>query len=135
MEKKNSLVFVDANVLVALFNKDDALHQKARKLWGLLEEEHAQLCTSNLVVSEALTVLRMKAGKSKSLRFGDIILKQSRLLKILYLNEAHTRYSYGIFSQVPQKDFSFVDASIVAFAKKYNLKVATFDSILKKHLP
>lgn len=131
MEEKIKAVAVDANVFVALFNRDDALHQRAIRLWQEFQREPIVLYTSDLIVSEVLTVLRLKVGREAALRFGEIVFGSSVVLRLVYADRELTRLAYEIFSAVPVKDLSFADAMLIAMAKTFRAEVATFDKKLR----
>lgn len=128
---KNKKVFIDSNVFIALFIKNDSLHEKASKKWLELKKEEVYLFTSDLVISEVLTVLRLKAGKEVALGFGKIALEESEILNIIPVTQELINDSYSVFKEVENKDFSFVDASIVAVGRRLDMEVITFDEILK----
>ncbi|MEX0689983.1 MAG: PIN domain-containing protein [Candidatus Paceibacterota bacterium] len=129
---KNRKVFIDSNIFIAFFVKDDTSHEDALDLWSKLKEEEAYLLTSDLVISEVLTVLRLKAGKKVSIKFGDIVLEKSDVLNIIPITSKLMTLSYEVFKEVKNKDFSFVDASIIAIGKEFNIEIITFDKILDK---
>lgn len=127
---QNKKVFIDSNVFIALFIKDDSLHEKASDKWSKLREEEVYLFTSDLVISEVLTVLRLKDGKETAIDFGRIALEESEILNIIPVTQELMNDSYSVFKEVENKDFSFVDASIVAISRKLDMEVVTFDEIL-----
>jgi len=130
--QKNRAVFIDANIFVALYNKSDSLHNRATELWTVLRGAHAKLVTSDMVLSEALTVLRLRAGQKHAVIFGKIVFSKSHSLKIVYMNENSMKRSYRLFQKVTKKDISFVDCSVLTLAKMYKLKIASFDKTLLK---
>lgn len=130
--ENNGRVFVDANVFIALFNKDDSLHVRGVQLWEMLQSEGVLLYTSIFVLSETLTVLRLRAGKQAAHTFARVVFDETAVLSVLYPDREDTHLAYNIFRQVVPKDFSFVDATIVAFARKWDLHVITFDKNLAK---
>jgi uncharacterized protein len=134
MTKANRAVFIDTNVFVALFNKDDSLHKKATEIWHDLREGNALLHTSYFVISETLTVLRLRAGKGTALKFGRTIFEQTKALHLIPTNEQRAKSAYEIFTDVPVKNFSFVDATIIATAHEQNLEVISFDKNLLKNI-
>lgn len=132
MEGKARAVVVDANVLVALFNQDDTLHKRAVALWQeFRNDQELLLYTSNFVLAEVLTVLRLKASREAALSFGAIVFGQTKVLQVVYIDRELMKRAYEIFSRVPIKDFSFVDASLVALSEAFQAELATFDKHLR----
>lgn len=127
-------VFVDANVLVALFNKSDSLHAKAVVLWQLLREQGSRLVTSDFVLAEALTVLRLRASIPAALKFGDELLYKNKALEIISIDRSLVYQAFEIFSRIPARDVSFTDATIIALSQERGFIVATFDKTLLKFL-
>ncbi len=132
MEGKIRAVVVDSNILIALFNQDDSLHERAAALWREFRDDPGILLyTSNFVLSEVLTVLRLRVGRAAALSFGAIVFGQTRALHVVYIDHELMKQAYEIFSTVPIKDFSFVDASLVALSEAFQAELATFDKHLR----
>lgn len=129
-----SPVFVDANVLVALFNASDSLHARAVALWQLLREQGSPLVTSDFVVAEALTVLRLRAGIPVALEFGAELLYKTKALEIISVDRPLLYRAFEVFSRIPARDMSFTDATIIALSQERGFIVVTFDATLRKFL-
>lgn len=127
-------VFVDANVLVALFNKSDSLHAKAVALWQLLREQGSPLVTSDFVLAEALTVLRLRSSIPAALKLGNELLYKTKALEIISIDRPLVYRAFEIFSRIPARDVSFTDATIIALSQEHGFIVATFDKTLLKFL-
>ena len=76
-------IFIDANVFIALLNRQDGLHERASVLWSELENKRHNLVTSNFVISEVITVLSMRAGKQVALQFADAVYRKTAVLNVL----------------------------------------------------
>lgn len=127
-------VFVDANVFVALLNRDGALHQRAVALWSRLKEEGAKIVTSNMVVSEVITVLSQRAGKSLAVEFASTMYESpERDAKILYSDVATERRAVQILRSIHTKNVSFVDAVILATMERAGMRrLASFDGLFRR---
>lgn len=80
-ESKNpQCVFLDTNVLVALYNKKDLLHQEALKIFKTLSAQKARLVVSNYVLLEIYTILSQRAGKKKAIEFGTMVRSEKPFL-------------------------------------------------------
>jgi len=129
MENK---ALIDTNVFVALFNKSDALHTQAKTCWEDLRTKKTQLYITDFIISEVLTVLRLKTSKEAALTFGDIVLNKTKTLHILNIGKDDMRDAYKIFRDTKVKNFSFVDVTIIALARTNKLKIISFDKQLQK---
>ncbi|MFY9462835.1 MAG: PIN domain-containing protein [Candidatus Sungiibacteriota bacterium] len=131
MESKAE-VFVDANVFIALLNKDDALHERAVSLWVQCKNAKRHLMTANVVVSEVITVLSQRASKALALRFADTIYSRSRDIELIYADEGIETAALGYLRSWSTKNASFVDAIIVAIMKQRGIAhLASFDRIFR----
>ena len=125
-------VFCDSNIWIAWFNKNDHFHQKAKEIISNLPED-VSILTSNLIIYEVLTVLSMRAGKNKSLKFGKWLfpLISKGFIGVEYIDEAIENKAWSIFRALKNKDISFADCASVIIAKDFNAVVLTFDNHFK----
>ena len=125
-------VFCDSNIWIAWFNKNDHSHQKAKEIINNLPED-VSILTSNLIIYEVLTVLSMRAGKNKSLKFGQWLfpLISKGFISVEYIDEAIEDKTWSIFQTLKNKDISFADCATVAIAKDFNAVILTFDNHFK----
>lgn len=122
-------IFVDSNIWIAWFNKKDIDHEKAKKMIQTFPPDTPQL-TSNLVIYEILTVLSMRAGRNKALKFGKWFFSQVSYGAIseVFINEAIEHQTWALFRKIKQKDISFADCASAIIAKEYGAKhILTFD--------
>jgi predicted nucleic acid-binding protein len=54
--------FVDTSALLAVMDKDDAVHKEAKALWKQITEQRATLVTTNYVVLETVALLQHRIG-------------------------------------------------------------------------
>ena len=124
-------IFVDSNVFIALFNKDDSLHERAVKLWHSLRKRNHRVCVSNFIVSEVITVLSQRVGKEIAIEFAVTMYENERReTSIIYSSERVERKALEYIKSIPSKNFSFVDATIFAILELYEMKnLASFDKV------
>ncbi len=133
MERKdNQKVLVDANIFAALYNKDDTLHKPASERWAELKQQRVLLHTTDLVINEALTTLRRRAGKQPAVELGRIIFHQTQILKIVRMTPTLKQRAFKLFQEVDIKDFSFTDAALIALKEQYGFQIESFDETLNK---
>ena len=126
-------VFVDANVFIALINKDDNLHQRAKKLRDKLKREKARLVASNFVISEVLTVLSLRVSKKKAIEFGRLVYQKTKSLLVLRPTRGTEKLAFNYFQKAKSKNISFVDCLTLAMVEIFGIKrVFSFDKDLKQ---
>ena len=67
-------VFVDTSAFFALADQTDRLHHQALRY---VQSTDRLLVTSNVVVHEAITLLRMRLGYDQALQFGLRLLDEA----------------------------------------------------------
>lgn len=115
-------IIFDSNVWIALFNENDAHHEKARKLFS----ENSVIYVPEYVILEITTVLQLRASKIKANLFAKMIATTAEL-EILYASDDFFLVVLSVFQQQTQK-LSFVDCALLVLAK--NHIVHTFDESL-----
>lgn len=125
-----SKVFVDTNVYVALRDRKDSTHQKARSLLMRLSDKRIKMYTSSDVVGESLTVISKKMGKVEAVGFlTDVRKMASEIFVDEYLHKEARNY----FLKTRSKNISFVDCSSAIVMKRNKIGVIfSFDRDFKK---
>jgi len=122
---KQSL-FIDANYFCALYNKQDALHQKAKRFSSELEQHY--LATSNFVLLESYTVISQRSSKNIVVSFKNYVYSEGNY-HIFWVDKGLEEEIWNIFASIKDKNFSYVDASILAVMKKEKIaNLLSFDS-------
>ena len=125
-------LFFDANIFVAYSNKQDSCFLKAKKILEWADENKAKIFSLDLVIYEVLTVVSLRCGKKNSLTFGKSIFKK-REVAIIEKSKKLEKSAWQIFQKVKSKNFSFVDAFILASLKQNPwLTLVSFDKRLVK---
>lgn len=123
-------LFFDANVFIAVANKKDRDFKKALKVIQLARRQKKRIYSLDLVVYEVLTVLSLRLNKKSSLDFGQEIFKKKSVI-LIEKNQRLQKFAWQIFQKVKSKNFSFVDAFILAVLKQDPaLVLASFDKQL-----
>ena len=121
-------VFVDTGGFIALENAKDQHHAQALAFQQRVAEQHLRLLTSNFVLDEAYTWLRLGLGHALALRFGEAI-QHSAVIEILYVTPEIEHAAWEIFSRYSDKDFSYTDCTSFALMRYLDLPTAfAFDS-------
>ncbi len=121
-------VFVDTGGWVALQVADDRWHSAARQVLESLVRRRTPLVTSNLVVGETYTLLRVKQGADAAWRFADT-LARSQLLTVEHVTFELEEEAWALLRRFRDQPFSFVDGASFALMKQLRLKQAlAFDA-------
>lgn len=116
-------LFVDTGAWYAVQAADDEWHGVAADtLRHLLSAAHV-LVTSNHVVGETYTLLRVVCGHAAAVRFLDR-LEEARRLERIFVSEALERGAYRLLRQHADQDFSFVDATSFAVMRAERIRHA-----------
>jgi predicted nucleic acid-binding protein len=68
--------FVDTSAVVALVSRADAHHDEALAIWRTLLQTRTRLVTTDLVLAEAVVVIRARAGFESSVAAGERLLAE-----------------------------------------------------------
>lgn len=120
------MVIFDSDVWIALLNKNDSQHQKAKLVFESIKEN---IILPEYVFIEISSVLSLKVGKGVADNFIKIALNNKNI-RMLVSKKEYFAEIVDIFIKSPNKHLSFIDFSLLYFSKKF--KVITFDKKLKK---
>ena len=121
-------VFVDSSAWFALQATDDRCHQQARRTLPSLLKKCRRLVTSNLVVGETYTLLRVTAGYGPAREFLEALSASAKLDRAL-ISRATERQAYELLHQFADHSFSYVDATSFVLMRQRRIRHAfTFDA-------
>jgi uncharacterized protein len=112
-----SWVFADASGWIALNSKRDQWHKTAVEINKSLLHNGSRYVTTNFVLDETLTGLRMKVGHFAAVDFGER-LRNSKAVHVIYITEELQEEAWGLFKQYADKDFSFTDCTSFVVMKQ-----------------
>jgi predicted nucleic acid-binding protein len=119
---------VDTGAWFAIQAADDAHHEAAREVLPAVLDASRSLVTSNLVVGETYTLLRLTRGYREARRFLDKVSVSGKLER-LCITEPLERHAYEILHRYADHPFSFVDATSFALMRQQRIQHAfAFDS-------
>lgn len=126
----NQKLFLDANFFCAFYNQDDSLTKRASE-FAQDELQKFDSYTTNLVLYESFTIISMRSSRQVAIEAIDMI-KASNTLNIIWHTQEIEETALSIFKDT-HKDFSFIDSSIIATIKAYDIKILlTFDKSFLK---
>jgi predicted nucleic acid-binding protein len=121
-------IFVDSGAWFAAQVVDDAHHGEAASTLRGLIALPLVLVTTNHVVGETYTLLRVTRGYDASRRFLESLDQTGRLERI-FVGQDLERRAFAILDRSRDRDFGFVDATSFAFMRAERIRHAlAFDS-------
>jgi predicted nucleic acid-binding protein len=99
------VIFVDTGAWFAAFVPNDADHAAA-DIW--LEANTEPLVTTDYIVDELLTLLKMRGEYQRALEVGPLLL-QGEIAYLEWVGQGDVRKAWTIFQQYQDKDWSFTD--------------------------
>lgn len=123
----SSIIFVDTSAFYALQNAgDSAEHSLALEILRPLEAERALLVTTDYVLDETYTLLRVALGHGVAVAFGRALQRGG--IEVVQIDVDIQREAWRVFARCGDKDCSFTDCTSFAVMRRGKLKVAfTFD--------
>jgi len=112
-------IFVDSCAWLALNDKKDQFHLKAVEINRELISKGYKYYTTNFVLDETITLVRMCIGHSAAVTFYEM-LKSTKLIEIIKINDKIEDYAWEIFKKYSDKDFSFTDCTSFYVMQNYN---------------
>jgi len=120
-------MFVDTAAWVALTWPRDPEYRRATQF--VEHELHGErFVTTEAVLGEAVTVLRVRAGHALACSFIDYLNLPSNTTEIVYADAELRAEALAIFRKAGDQEFSYVDCLSFAIMRRMNIReVFTFD--------
>ncbi|MDP2762999.1 MAG: PIN domain-containing protein [Enterobacteriaceae bacterium] len=120
-------IFVDTSALIALFNSKDQCHSKATIYFEALDPNTVQFHTSNYIIDETITRIRVQDGHHYALEFCKHFFT-SKIFHVHYIEKDIEKAALELFKKYFDKELSFTDCTSFALMKQLKIKKAfTFD--------
>jgi len=119
-------LFIDTSCFAALEDVDDANHLRAIEFREMIRKgktSFKMLYTSNYVIDETLTLLRMKCAYATAVRFREV-LEASKVVNVLWIDRTMEDKAWQIFRQYQDKEFSFTDCASFAVMERESIRTA-----------
>lgn len=125
-------VFVDTSFFKAIIDGQDDFHQRAIQILEELKEKGANFVTSNFILDESFTLIRIKCGLKLALEFRRYLEESSTVLKIVRVIVADEAAAWEYFIK-DWSGLSFTDCVSFAMMKRLEIKKAlAFDTHFKR---
>lgn len=126
------MIFIDTSAFYALYKIDDKHHQKALKIAQNIFRSTDEHITTNIIITECLTLISMRVSKEKSLQLGKMIL--GSMMRIVFIDQPYHQKAFDIFQKIKDKDVSFADCTSFAVMESLGIKKAfSFDEDFEKY--
>jgi len=121
-------IFVDTSAWFALSNRKDQHHKQAREFLASFQSVPVLFLTTDYVVDETLTLLRLKVSHREALAYLRLFSRSPQLSRE-QVTPDHLKRAEEIFARYDDKSWSFTDCVSFAFMEAKNLQDAfTFDA-------
>lgn len=118
------MIFIDSGGWFASVVTDDDDYDAA-KTW--LEENREPLFTTNYIVDETLTLLRVRGENQKALEMSNLFFR-GLLAQVYHLSEDDVLQTWEVFQAFTDKNWSFTDCSCKFICEKFGITHAfSFD--------
>jgi uncharacterized protein len=125
-------IFLDSSFFKAVIDKQDDFYTIARNAWYSLIENNYQLITTNYILDETYTLIRVKCDLKKALELRDVLGNEQLNLTIIRVTIDDDGSAWDWFNKDWSK-LSFTDCVSFAVMKRLEIhEVATFDKHFEK---
>jgi predicted nucleic acid-binding protein len=127
------MIFVDTAAFLAVENRRDTHHEEALVFRDAALSAGELLITTDYVLAESYTIIRLRAGHTVAVGFGEAV-RGSRILRVEYLTPDVLDAAWEIFKSFADKEFSFTDCTSFVVMERLNISVAfTFDEHFRQY--
>lgn len=127
MGLKTKPIFVDTSWWKALVDENDSFHVQALGQLARLRATGSRLVTSNYILDESFTLIRVRINRQKVDEFRKVLTDLAKALTLLRVTAADESGAWEWFGQDWSK-LSYTDCVSFAMMKRIGLtEVATFD--------
>jgi uncharacterized protein len=116
-------VFIDTSAFVALRNRSEAEHARARSALAGLIAEGAALFTSNYVFAETYTALMVRVGRGEAIEWGRRF-RAGGAIDLVHVDRPIEQRAWEILERHEDKRWSYVDATSFALIERDGVEEA-----------
>lgn len=118
--KTREMVFVDTSGFKALVDPEDEFHAQAVKAWSNLAKVGVILITSNYILDECYTLIRVKCGIDVVAEFRELLAASGKEIRMMRVTLADEFSAWDWFENDWSK-LSFTDCISFAVMKRLGL--------------
>jgi uncharacterized protein len=133
-------IFVDTSAWLALVNKSDAAHQKARKVRDTLLKDHIEFVVTNYVMVEIANALCKAPHRETAVKLINFI-EMTENIQIVEIDKEIYKEVWRVYSTYMDKEWSLTDCTSFevmkergitkAFTTDKHFEQAGFDILIK----
>lgn len=124
--------FFDTSAIVALYDKTDEHHARARSLMEQVRREKINLVMTDYILDEAVTAALTRIGRETAVSVGEFILG-SAIVRLVWLDEPTKREAWEYFKRHSDKKYSYTDCTSFVLMKDMKVtKYLSFDEHFKQ---
>lgn len=129
----NEYVFVDTSGFKALLDPNDTFFERVWALWPALQNSPTvKLVTSNYILDESLTLIRLRCGLKIAMELREMIEKSDTSIKVVRVENTDEEHAWEWFKNDWSK-LSFTDCVSFAMMKRLGIsRVVSFDEHFKR---
>ena len=120
-------IFVNSSGWLALYNPNDPNHPAARALWEELRSQPVRFVTTDYVLDQVFTALKMFGSLQAAQAFNELV-KRSSLMRLFMVDSVIFDRAWDIFVEDAPPHWTFTDCINYAVVKYLAVdEVFTFD--------
>lgn len=128
----DNAIFLDTSFFKALVDNQDDFSPRATEIWQKFKNLSIMLISSNLMLDESFTLIRVRCGLERVKTLKDFLATNSKTIQIHRVKEVDEKHAWEWFEKDWSK-LSFTDCVTFAQMKRLGIKkVATFDEHFKR---
>lgn len=118
-------LIIDSGALLAMIDRYDSHHVAAARF--IREHPTASFLVPDPIFAETMTLVKARLGSQPAIALGQRLM-QSHRFTLLPCTEIDRQETWSIFSRYSDKDWSYVDCSVLAAARRLGIaEVFAFD--------
>ena len=127
------MIFIDTSAFLAIENREDSYHESALEFRDACLKSRRMLVTSDYVLDESYTIIRLRAGHDIAVQFGEDV-RSSRFIHVVFVTPEIIKKAWKIFKTYGDHDFSFTDCTSFALMEDLNMNTAfAFDAHFREY--
>ncbi len=119
----NQIVFVDTSAWLALINKSDVFHVKAKNIRDILLRDNIQFIVTDYVIVEVANSLSKIPWRSSAIQLINSI-QLSENTRVVEINKEIYNEAWGLYSNRTDKEWGLTDCASFVVMKRYAITVA-----------
>ena len=119
----NQIVFVDTSAWLALINKSDVFHVKAKNIRDILLRDNIQFIVTDYVIVEVANSLSKIPWRSSAIQLINSI-QLSENIRVVEINKEIYNEAWGLYSKRTDKEWGLTDCASFVVMKRYAITIA-----------